>query len=568
MKAVRFALSLIALLGLTVAAVANDTPTVGTSAPNIDSITLADMKADVSFMASDEMAGRETLRPEVDITAAYVKARFEKAGVKPAGENGGWYQDVQLKWNQWKEKPTITLMRDGKRGTLKYEDDFVSTTGAVTATGLDDVGIEFAGYAVNDTERGYNDIAGVDLKGKLALIMRYEPTPWRRGGQRNPFSRSAFLNTKEALLREAGAVGILMVTGPESAAGNDNALRLPSPDAAEKSPPLSLVDGSRVTRTTDAEPEAVSMPFFHISITAAEHILGGEGSLKKLQQAFDLADFTGRPDLSNTRVNVSAQAEEKRDACRNVAGKIEGELDEWIIFGAHHDHIGMGYFAARDANRGGMGQVHNGADDNASGVATVLEIAEALAASGRKPRRSFLFLTFTGEEKGLLGSSWYVKHPLIPHDRVVAMINIDMIGRIDQGKLELDGTSCSKLLDKHCREAAKLFPQLSVTFSDNPPMPASDHWPFFSEAGIPVFFPFGGMNRQMHTAEDDPETINYEGMVHTTRMLYEIAWRISEDPTQSDYNGPVKHARGPDGKLRNPQETDPKAEQEEEFRRD
>jgi hypothetical protein len=359
-----------------------------------------------------------------------------------------------------------------------------------------------------------------------------------------------------------------MVTGPESAAGNDNALRLPSPDAAEKSPPLSLVDGSRVTRTADAEPEAVSMPFFHISITAAEHILGGEGSLKKLQQAFDVADFTGRPDLSNTRVNVSAQAEEKRDACRNVAGKIEGELDEWIIFGAHHDHIGMGYFAARDAARGGMGQVHNGADDNASGVATVLEIAEALAASGRKPRRSFLFLTFTGEEKGLLGSSWYVKHPLIPHDRVVAMINIDMIGRIDQGKLELDGTSCSKLLDKHCREAAKLFPQLSITFSDNPPMPASDHWPFFSEAGIPVFFPFGGMNRQMHTAEDDPETINYEGMVHTTRMLYEIAWRISEDPAQSDYNGPVKHARGPDGKLRNPQETDPKAEQEEEFRRD
>src|SRR5690606_13100614 len=113
------------------------------------------------------------------------------------------------------------------------------------------------------------------------------------------------------------------------------------------------------------------------------------------------------PDFAGVTVTVNATPQTVHGTCRNVAGKIEGEIDEWIIMGAHHDHLGLGYFGARDANRGGMGKIHPGADDNASGVSTILEIAEAIATSGVKPRRGFLFLTFTGEEKGLLGSRWY-----------------------------------------------------------------------------------------------------------------------------------------------------------------
>jgi hypothetical protein len=442
---------------------------------------------------------------------------------------------------------------------LKYAEDFVST-GSDAGVALEDAGIVFAGYAVNDTNRKYNDTEGVDLRGKVALIMRYEPSGWARTG-RNPFSRNSFLQTKEALLREAGAVAILMVTGPKSRGASDNRRDLPSPDGAEKSPPLALDFGA------DA-PASPELPFFHVSVDASDRLLGGEGRTAEAQAAFDGAEFDKRPDLSGVRVSLKAETSVFRGTDVNVAGMIKGELDEWIVFGAHHDHLGHGYFGARDVRQGGMGKVHNGADDNASGVATVLEIAEALATSGVKPRRSFLFLTFTGEEKGLLGSSWYVANPLIPHEKTIAMINIDMIGRIKDRKLQLDGTACSKMLDRHCKDVAPLFPSLDVSFSERAPMPASDHWAFFSEGGVPVFFPFGGMNDEMHTALDDPETINYADMLTTVKMLYEISWRLSEDKAYPDYIGPVKNSKGPDGKPRDPsapKATDPSKEVEEDF---
>lgn len=548
------------LLAVSATAVANDSPGDAFVAPNLESITERDVRSDVFFLASDEMAGRETLRPEVDITATYVKSRMERAGLQPAGEDGSWYQAVKLKYRQWQGTPTLSFTRGGEPTTLRHSEDFVSTSGPNAAIDLEEAEIAFAGYAIDEPDRDYNDFTGVDLQGKLALILRYEPTPWRKGGGRNPFSRASYLQTKEKHCRDAGAVGVLMVTGPESLGGNDNRRNLPSPESGEKSPPLSL-------DLDNEEEQDGALPFFHISVAAADTLLGGAGETSRVQKAFDRGDFSARPDLSDMRIDLRARARLERDTCRNVLGKIEGETDEWIILGAHHDHIGLGYFGARDAATA-MGEVHNGADDNASGVSTVLEIAEAFATSGVKPRRSFLFMTFTGEEKGLLGSSWYVRHPVIPHEKVVAMINIDMIGRINDGKIMLQGTACSKMLDRHCRDAAGLFPELDVQFSERLPMPASDHWPFYSRAGIPVFFPFGGTNRQMHTAEDDPETLNYKDLTATIRLLGEVAWRLSEDTGYADYKGPVKDAIGPDGKPRDPgvpAPVDPNEELEEEF---
>ncbi|MBZ0137442.1 MAG: M20/M25/M40 family metallo-hydrolase [Planctomycetes bacterium] len=560
MRLTRLLFATAALLAFTSAVVANDTSLF--RAPNMDSITMGDVKGDVYFLASDEMKGRETLRAESDITAQYVRNRFERAGVEPAGEDGGWWQNVKLKYREWQGKPGIRFERDGQTVELKYEEDFVSTGGAETSVKLDAAEIAFVGYAINDPERGYDDISGANLSGKIALMLRYEPSAWRQGGRRNPFSRHSYLQTKEALCRAAGAVAILMVTGPESLGGSDNDRQLPSPEAAEKSPPLSL-------DLPEGERGDASLPFFHISVSACDELLGGEGETGRVQRAFDSADLAARPDLSALRLNLAAESREVHDTCRNVAGMIRGELDEWIIFGAHHDHLGYGYFGSRDRER--MGEIHNGADDNASGVATVLEIAEAMAESGVKPRRSFLFLTFTGEEKGLLGSRWYVRHPLVPHDKVYAMINIDMIGRIENKTIGLQGTQCSKLIDRHCRDVAPLFPQLKVQFSDRPPPAASDHWPFYSEAGIPVFFPFGGVNQWMHTAGDDPETINYDDMLPVIKMLYEIGWRLSEEQQYADCTGPVKEAIGPDGKLRDPlvkPASDPDEEHEEEFSRE
>ncbi|MHC4840093.1 MAG: M20/M25/M40 family metallo-hydrolase [Planctomycetota bacterium] len=505
-------------------------------APNLSSITVADIKADVHFLASDAMKGRETRMPEADITAEYVKSRFMRAGLKPAGENGGYLQTVKLQYRDWVEKPTLSVTHSaGKAQEILYESGFVGTGGPTGDVDLPSADLVFAGYAVRDEKMKYDDLADVDLKGKIAVILRYEPTPWRKQGRRNPFSRNSHLRTKAKHLKDAGAAAILMVTGPDSVANRDSNRKLPSPEAAEKSPPLRLAESD--------DKASASVPFFHVSLDAADTLLGGKGETLRLQRAFDKGDLNARPDFKDSSISLRARSDVNFDDCHNVAAKIEGKTDEWVIFGAHHDHLGYGYFGARDARSGGMGKIHNGADDNASGVSTVLEIAEAFALSGIKPNRGILFLTFTGEEKGLLGSSWYVKHPLVPNDKVAAMINIDMIGRLKDHKVALTGTACSKLLDRICKEAAPLFPSLDVQFSERPPMAASDHWPFFKEAGIPVFFPFGGMNDLMHTAEDDADTINYEDLHTTIRLLAEIGWRISEADQKPDYIGPYKAAK-------------------------
>lgn len=530
-------------------------------APNLESISLKDVRQDVYFMASDEMGGRDTLSPESRMTAHYVKTRMQLAGLKAAGEKGTWYQEVGLRYSKWEGSPSLSITGPGGVRALTYAKDFVGANGPGGAAELKEVPVAFAGYAINEPTRNYNDLEGLDLKGKLALVMRYEPTGWRQGGRRNPFSRSSFLQTKEQQCRAAGALGILLVTGPESLGGTDNRRDLPSPDGAEKSPPLEL-------DLAGARDESASFPFLHITLDTADAILGAEGALKKLQQEFDAGNFAGRPALADVRANLSMKTTAVSRTCPNVLGKIEGDLDEWIIFGAHHDHLGQGYFGSRSPNK--AGEIHNGADDNASGVSAILEIAEAFATSGRKPRRSMLFITFTGEEKGLLGSQWYVKHPVVPHNKVVAMLNIDMLGRLNNNEIGMQGTGASKFLMRHCQDAAPLFPELKITMTTRAPIPASDHWPFFSEAGIPVLFPMGAIPPEMHTTLDDPETIKYDGIVLGARYMAEIAWRISQDPGYADYVGPVKTAVGPDGKPRDPSAPAPRKSgeaQEEGFSR-
>ena len=512
-------------------------------APNIDSITLQDIKRDVHFLAGDEMRGRETLSAEARVTTGYVRTRMEQAGVKPGAANGIWYQDVGFRYRAWEKKPALSIKVGEEVTALEYEKDFVSATGAGATTDLKEVPVVFAGYAIRDRQQEYDDITGLDLKGKFAIVLRFAPSGWSREGRRSPFIRGGSIFNKQRQCREAGALGILMVTGPASLGGTDTDRNLPSPSNAEKSPPLELALGD--------PRESTRLPFFHLTESSVDRMLGGEGKLKALQEEFDKKEFGGRPDLKDVRVNLSMQTKVFSDTCRNVIGRIDGELDEWIVIGAHHDHLGLGYFGSRDNPRN-HGQVHNGADDNATGVAAVLEVAEAIAQSGRKPRRGFLFMTFTGEEKGLLGARWYVQHPVVANEKVVTMLNIDMIGRAVEKKMQIIGTASSKLLDRVCKEAAPTFPELTFTYSTRLPLGGSDHAPFFGTAGIPALFFHSGLNELYHTSLDDPETINFEDMVPAIKMLYEVAWRVSEDPAIPDYIGPVRNSVGPDGKPRTP----------------
>lgn len=506
------------------------------TAPNLDSISVEDLQGDVYFLASDEMRGRDTISPESDIASAYIANRFRKAGLKPAGEEGGWYQNVKFAYTEFEEKPAIKVFEQGDKPSFEwaYGQDFASMEGAASA--VPKASLAFAGYAVTDKNKNWDDFANIDMKGKVAVLFRYEPTGWRstRG-----WSRSAFIETKRSLLKKAGALAAIMVTGPVSTNGVDNWTATKGPSPEELSPPLVLAD--------TPEAAAADFPFFMASVKAMDKLLGGEGKTREVQEALDKGDRI--VDFSGKSLVIEAKAKRVVKNGRNVVAKIEGQTDEWVVLGGHYDHIGLGYFGAQDA-RTAMGKVHNGADDNASGTSAIMEIAEAFAKHG-KPKRSFLFIAFTGEEKGLLGSEWYGRHPLISPDRMLCMINIDMIGRVKNQRLEMHGMASSAALAKHVRDVEPLFPALKLKMIEQPVGPVSDMWAFY-KAGVPVLFPFSGYNAEMHSAIDDPETINYEGLREATRLIAEIAWRVSETPEIPDYKGKNMEAVGPDGKYRVP----------------
>ncbi len=348
-------------------------------------------------------------------------------------------------------------------------------------------------------------------------------------------------------------MGVIMVSGPASTGGIDNWTAPKDRQPEKLSPPLQLADD----KVADAASET---PFYMASVKAIDRVLGGEGKLKEIQDALDANDRSKTPDLSKLKVRADVKTRRVTKTGRNVVAKIEGERDEWVVLGGHYDHIGLGYFGAQDS-RTAMGQIHNGADDNASGTSSIMEIAQAFA-KGPKPKRGLLFIAFTGEEKGLLGSEWYARHPLIAHEKTLAMINIDMIGRVRDKKLEMHGMASSKALAQHVRDVEPLFGSLKLKLIEQPVGPVSDMWAFY-KAGIPVLFPFSGYNEVMHTAKDDPETINYEALADTTRLIAEIIWRVSETEAYPDYRGINKEAKGPDGKYRIPRKEEPKPADEE-----
>ena len=535
--------ALLALCAVARVSVADDAQAL--LAPHLESISVDDLKGDVYFLASDEMRGRDTLSTESSIASAYIANRFRKAGLKPAGEDGGWYQNVKFAYTEFTEKPTIKVFEPaGARPALElvYGQDFSALEGA--ASSVPSAPLAFAGYAITDKAKNWDDFANVDLKGKVALVFRFEPTSM---SNTRGWSRNAFVETKKSLLKKAGAVAAIMVTGPGSTNGTDNWVVSKGPSPEELSPPLTLADSETTGK--------VDLPFFMASLKAIDRLLGGEGKTKQLQDALDDGERT--LDFKGRTVSVEAKAQRVVKTSRNVLGKIEGQSDEWVVLGGHYDHIGLGYFGATDA-RTGMGQVHNGADDNASGTSAIMEIAEAFAKHG-KPRRNFLFIAFTGEEKGLLGSEWYARYPLVPHEQTLAMINIDMIGRVKNQRLEMHGMASSAALSRHVRAVEPLFPALKLKLIEQPVGPVSDMWAFY-KAGVPVLFPFSGYNAEMHSAKDDPETINYEGLRDAAQLVAEIAWRVSESDEIPDYKGINKEAKGPDGRYRVPRKDEPAPE--------
>ena len=468
-------------------------------------------------LADDGLEGRGVGGDGLQKSATYLEDRFKAAGLSPV--DGSWRQKLEV--------TTGVALAEGNTlsdaaGALTLESDW-SPLG-FSASGEFSGDLAFIGYGIRAPELGYDDYAGVDLKGKVALAFRYEP------GERDeasPFdgkrpTRYSDLRHKALLAREAGAVALVLVAPPAM------------DDEPDKLPAL-RVDGPQ----SDA-----GLPVIQVTRAVAERWMKAGGQdLWALRTSIDTAYKPTSVALGSVKITGKAALAPTKAEVENVVGLLPGEgalADEVVVVGAHYDHLGYGGAGSRAPDRH---EIHNGADDNASGVAAMVcgvgGLRDALSGSDAN-RRTLLVMAFTAEEIGLGGSAWYVGHPLLPLDKTVAMVNLDMVGRVRDGKLAALGTDSAAEWPSILAPAAE---KAGLTLNEGGDgYGPSDHMSFYTK-GVPVVHLFSGSHEQYHTPEDDAALLNNPGGGQVSVLLQETLAGLLSAPTRLTFappqSGPV-----------------------------
>jgi Zn-dependent M28 family amino/carboxypeptidase len=371
----------------------------------------ARIRAHVGFLADDLLEGRAAGSRGYDLAARYVAAEFESLGLKPGGSGGTWYQPIELlEASAVIPAGEFVIERDGDTTRLESAVDFLPGRDYSAAKSSVSGALEFVGYGVSAAERGYDDFAGADLRGRIAVVLSGAPPTFDSESRAH---YSATLTKLPELVRR-GAIGVVTVLTPIDEE------RTPWARLVQ----LSWFPGMRWIgadgRPVDAFPELKRAAL--MGHAGAAKLFAGSGHA--LEEVFATA-AAGRPQhfALPGRVTLAGQTTLTRRQSANVVGLVAGTdpvlRDEYVVLSAHLDHLGRG-------NAVGGDPIYNGALDNASGVAVMLEVARMLSVEQRRPKRSVLFLALTGEERGLLGSDVFARQPTIPKGALVADINMDM----------------------------------------------------------------------------------------------------------------------------------------------
>ncbi len=460
---------------LAVAACADAGSVKKSSADRAESFSASRIEADVRFLADDTLKGRDTGSEGYRIAANYVAAEFAQLGLAPAGVNGGYFQEVPFKTAKLDvDTAVMTVTVDGEEKTLIAGDDFYMS-GEVNVPSGDVAGdIVFVGYGIHAPDLGHDDLAGVDLEGKIALAISGAPGSFNSEIRAHHGSSG----TKKSELARRGAVGTLFV----------------STLAGEKRRPFARLKKYLGTENFDwVAPEGSGNGEPTITASAAiSHDVARmlfEGSGVSFDDVMAQA-AEGAPEA----IVLKASAALKRDSILsdtfyspNVLAVLQGsdpELkNEYVVMSAHLDHIGVSEHAKGDD------KINNGALDNASGIAVMLEVARAYVRSGERPRRSILFAAVVAEEKGLLGAEYFAKFPTVAKEQMVANVNVDMpILLYDFADVVAFGADRSTLGPV----TAEAVGTIGVALSPDP-MPEegiftrSDHYRFVQQ-GIPSVF--------------------------------------------------------------------------------
>jgi len=484
-----------------------------------ETITKEDLRKHLSILASDEYEGRETGKTGQKMAAKYIQKQLEEFGISGGVKEtkNPYLQTFELIEKSWNDVYLKTEIE-----TLKHLNDFI-VYGKLNYPEETEVEVVFAGYGLDSKK--YSDYKNLNVKGKIVVVMRGEPKD-KKGkywvsGKDEP-AKTSSLGYKYMTAMEKGAKGMIAVY-PSNAEYQQilntqrKYLAAPSLGFAEK----------------DKKQEFGTIL---VSPTSACKILDING--KQLFKAIKKMNKKGESQagLFSSKMKLKVNRPTKTISTENILAFMEGtdKKDEILVVTAHYDHIGII-----------DGEINNGADDDGSGTVSVLEIAQAFAkakADGKAPRRSILFMWFTGEEKGLLGSEYYANNPVYPMEKVITNLNIDMVGRVDEDHKDnpnyiyiIGSTMLSTDLHNLSEKTAQTYlPEIQLDYKYNDKNDPnrfyyrSDHYNF-AKNNIPVIFYFNGTHPDYHQPSDEVEKIHFEKMTKVARLIFATAWELANN---------------------------------------
>ncbi len=472
------------------ASVARPAEPVAVEFPGLETIRAADLVKTVEYLASPRLAGRLAGSPGYMAAAREMAGRFRRLGLRPAGDDG-YFQPLEVEYEEIGRCRLALARPDGSMRDLRLGPDFVAR--GLTGSGDFTAPVAFAGYGISAPERGYDDYAGIDARGKVVLAFKVPP-PFQIDSL--GWGDSIMPRPRGRVAAEHGARGLLLV-----ASADPEGLTMPIG---------SVLEGPG--------PQDESFPRLMVDVPVAQEMLAAAGL--RLADLKAVIDSTRQPQSREfgiqVRVDVKARYRARQPSV-NVAGILEGSdpalRDECLVIGAHLDHVG---------NQGDI--YFPGANDNASGVAAVMAVAQAFARAGARPGRSIVFVLLSSEESGLQGARRFVERPPVPLGRIVAYLNLDCIAVGDS--IQLGSGETSPKLWRLARDLDARGARLSVeeTWGGG----GADATPF-AEKGVPtLYFASRFSYTHLHQPGDTPGTLNPRLHEALTRLVYRTAWKIAE----------------------------------------
>jgi len=463
----------------------------------ISEITAEEIINHIEYLASDELNGRRAATYGDTLAVEYIAEEFRRIGLKPIDDKD-YLQVFEFEGGiSLSENNSLSFIVNNNFVKLELDKDFVPMN--ISSNERFEGDVVFAGYGISAPKLGYDDYESVDVEDKSVIIMRYSP---RSEGK--DFSEYETLTSKIMTARKEGAGAVLIFSGSE-----DELL------------PLEYRKGAGTA----------GIPVINIRPKKIEELFNSLGkNIESIQKSINKTLNPQSFLMEGIEVDLETNIKIINKKSFNVIGYIEGRnqvlKDEVIIVGAHYDHLGRG----GEGSLGEFGEIHNGADDNASGVAGIIEVAEYLYS--KELNRTVLFIAFGAEELGTLGSGYYVDNPVFPIEKTVAMINLDMIGRMKNSRLILNGAGTSPVW-KTIAESLNSKYNFDLSYNEGG-YGGSDQANFYAR-DIPVLFLFTGTHLDYHKPTDDPEKINSEAEMKIVRFLADIILGIDKNETKPEF---------------------------------